>query len=215
MKRAFSAARGGTGPVLALAALLLLGGCAILSAGEGPPVRLFTPHPKTSFDPDLPKVEWQLAIDPPIAPASLDTVRIAVQKSPLELDYYANAAWADRVPSMVQTLLISSFENTGKIVGVGRMSSTLRADFTLRTEIRDFEVQGEAAQPSARVRIVSKLIRMPEREIVADDTCDYNQPAPGGTLDAIVEAYNDVLGRCMRRIVEWTMRTGNRVKRVR
>lgn len=212
MKRALSRARGAR-PTLAMAVLfLLLGGCALLSAGGGPPVRLFTPHPKTSFAPDLPKVDWQLAIDPPIAPASLDTVRIAVQKTPLELDYYANAAWADRVPSMVQTLLAASFENSGKIVGVGRMSATIRADFTLRTDIRDFEVQGDAAHPAARVRIVSKLIKMPEREIVADDTCDYDQPAAAGTLDAIVEAYNDVLGRCMRRIVEWTLRTGDRVK---
>ena len=46
------------------------------------------------------------------------------------------AAWTDRVPAMIQTLLVASFENTGKIVAVGRESVGLRADFLLKTEIR-------------------------------------------------------------------------------
>jgi cholesterol transport system auxiliary component len=193
------------------AALLLFGGCALVE-GEGPPPRLFTPHPKTTFDSDLPAAHWQLVVDPPLAPASIDTVRIAVRKSPLELDYYAGAAWADRVPAMVQTLLVSSFENSGKIVGVGRESASLRADFALRTDIRNFEVEREGGHAAAHVHIVSKLIQMPERVIVSDNSCDYKEDAAGDSLEAIVEAYNSALGRCMRRIVEWTLRTGAKIK---
>jgi len=191
------------------AALVLLGGCTLL-AGGGPPPRLFTPHPKTTFDSDLPTASWQLVIDPPSAPASLDTVRIAVQKTPLELDYYERAAWADRVPAMVQALLVASFENTGKIVGVGPESASFRADFELKSEIRDFEVVPDAGHPSARVRLISKLIKMPARVIVSDNTCDYTEAAANDALEAIVEAYNSALGRCMRRIVEWTLRTGSK-----
>jgi len=192
----------------AVGVALALAGCDVKLPGEGPPPRLFTLNPKTTFDTDLPTVNWQLIIEMPTAPASLDTVRIAVQRSPLNLDYYAAAAWTDRVPSMIQTLLISSFENTGKIVAVGRESVGLRADFLLKTEIRNFEVEYEPEGPSPRVHIVAKLIKMPEREIIADRTCDYKQPAGGDQLEQIVETYNDVLGRCMRRIVEWTLRTG-------
>jgi cholesterol transport system auxiliary component len=186
---------------------LLLAGCNALPGG-GPPPRLFTLNPKTTFDTDLPKVNWQLVIEMPSAPASLDTVRIAVQRSPLNLDYYADAAWTDRIPSMIQTLLVASFENTGKIVAVGRESVGLRADFLLKTEIRNFEVQYGSDGASPRVHIVAKLIKMPEREIIADRTCDYKQVVNGDQLEQIVEGYNDVLGRCMRRIVEWTLRTG-------
>jgi len=199
---------GRAGQLSLMGVLILLGGCDVKLPGEGPPPRLFTLNPKTTFDSDLPDVNWQLIIELPTAPASLDTVRIAVQRTPLELDYYAQAAWTDRVPSMIQTLLISSFENTGKIVSVGRESVGLRADFLLKTDIRNFEVEYGTEGPSPRVRIVAKLIKMPERTIIADRTCDYKQPAGGDQLEQIVENYNDVLGRCMRRIVEWTLRSG-------
>jgi cholesterol transport system auxiliary component len=193
---------------LAAGLALLLAGCGVKLPGEGPPPRLFILNPKTTFAADLPKVGWQLVIETPTAPASLDTVRIAVRRTPLELDYYALAAWTDRVPSMIQTLLVDSFENTHKIVAVGRESVGLRADFVLKTDIRHFEVEYGPEGPSPHVRIVAKLIKMPAREIIADRTCDYVKPAGGDNLEMVVEAYNEVLGRCMRRIVEWTLRTG-------
>ena len=200
--------RGGRA-ALAAAVVLLLAGCGLKLPGEGPPPRLYTLNPKTTFDPNLPKVAWQLVVEEPTAPASLDTVRIAVQHKPLELDYFAHAAWTDRVPALVQVLLVSSFENTGKIVAVGRESVGLRADFVLKAEIRNFEVAEFSDPREARVRIIAKLIKMPDREIVSDRTCDYSAPAPGDQLETVVEAYNEVLGRCVRRIVEWTLRTGN------
>ncbi|MFI4988190.1 MAG: hypothetical protein ACHQF3_12190, partial [Alphaproteobacteria bacterium] len=78
---------------LAAAVLLLAGACSSILPGAGPPPRLYSLHPKTTFDADLPKVDWQLVIEVPSAPASLDTVRIAVQRTPLEFDYYGHAAW--------------------------------------------------------------------------------------------------------------------------
>lgn len=197
---------------LAAVLALALGACGLKLPGEGPPPRLFTLNPKTTFDPTLPKVTWQLTIETPTAPASLETVRIALRRNSLELQYYANAAWTDRVPAMVQTLLIESFENSGKIVSVGRESVGLRADYSLRTDIRHFEVETGPEGAAARVRLVAKLVKMPEREIIGDRICEYMGPAGKDSLETVVEAYNEVLGRCMRRIVEWTLRTGAGIK---
>ena len=188
--------------------VILLAACSVRLPGEGPPPRLFTLEPKTTFDTELPKVDWQLVVNPPQAPASLDTVHIALRKTPVELEYYANADWTDRVPSMVQTLLIESFENTGKIVAVGRQSIELRADYTLQTEIRHFEVEREGGAPAPHVRLLARLVKMPAREIVGERSCDYKTAAQSNTLESVVEAYNEVLGRCIRRIVEWTLTTG-------
>ncbi|HLI13985.1 MAG TPA: ABC-type transport auxiliary lipoprotein family protein [Alphaproteobacteria bacterium] len=196
--------------IAAAGLVLLVAACGVKLPGEGPPPRLFALTPKTTFDPNLPKVDWQLIVAGPQAPASLNTVRIALSKTPIEVQYYANAAWVDRVPSMIQTLLIESFENSGKIIAVGRESIDVRADYMLRTEIRHFEVEYKNGTPSPRVRIVAKLIKMPERQIIGDTACDYQTPAAKDTLDSIVESYDEVLGRCMRRIVEWTLRTGTR-----
>jgi cholesterol transport system auxiliary component len=189
---------------------IVLAGCDLKLPGEGPPPRLFALSPKTTFDTNLPKVDWQLVVEPVMSPSSLDTVRIAIHKTPLELQYYARAQWTDRVPAMLQTLLVESFENTGKILAVGREAVDLRADFSLKTEIRHFEVEySPEGVASPHVRLVARLIKMPDRTIIGDHSCDYQTPAESDTLDKVVEAYNEVVGRCMRRIVEWTLVTGN------
>ena len=77
-------------------------------------------QPDREVPPDLPRVDWQLIIETPVAAAGLNTSRIALQRSPVTLEYYANANWTDVAPLMVQTLLIESFENSGKIVAVSR-----------------------------------------------------------------------------------------------
>src|SRR3546814_19458570 len=99
---------------------------------------LYTLTPKSSFSADLPKVDWQLAIDQPTSPVALATSRIAVARGPHTIDYYAGAQWIDDAPYMVQRLMIESFENSPRTVGVGRQSVSLRSDFVLRVELRGF-----------------------------------------------------------------------------
>src|SRR3546814_1751524 len=51
---------------------LTLAGCGGLPLGNSPP-KLYTLTPKSSFSADLPKVDWQLAIDQPTSPVALAT----------------------------------------------------------------------------------------------------------------------------------------------
>jgi cholesterol transport system auxiliary component len=179
--------------------------CGLPGADRAPP-RLFVLSPKSTYSPDLPKVEWQLAIDTPIAEAGLSSSRIALRHSALSVEYFARAAWTDTAPSMVQTLLVESFENTGKIVAVGRQSIALRGDYVLVTELREFQAEydGKPA-PEIRVRLNAKLIRMPQRVIVANHTGESVLPAENGSLEAVVTAFDDALGKVLKRTVEWCL----------
>ena len=67
-------------------------------------------------------------------------------RSPTTIDYFANAAWSDRAPAMVQSLLIESFEQTGKIISVSRDLAVLRADYILMSELRRFEARYESGE---------------------------------------------------------------------
>jgi cholesterol transport system auxiliary component len=191
---------------LALAGLLALGACQLPGTGEPP--NLYTLSPKNTFATDLPKVDWQLIVETPIAAAGLNTSRIALQRSPVTLEYYANANWTDIAPLMVQTLLIESFENAGKIVAVSRESTTLRADYLLKTELREFQAEYDGSgPPRARVRINAKLARMPDRAIIGSYTVERQERAASGDLPAIAIAFDEALGAAMRRVVEWTLTT--------
>jgi cholesterol transport system auxiliary component len=164
---------------------------------------------KTTFPADLPPVSRQLLVDTPIAPAEIDTARVALSRSPTTIDYFANAAWSDRAPAMVQSLLIESFEQTGKIPSVARDSAVLRADYILMPELRRFEAryQSGEAPPIVLVRLLVRLIRMPERLIIGEDLAEGRETAAANNMDSIVEAYNEALGSVMKRLVTWTLRT--------
>ncbi len=145
---------------LRFTALALLPGgaaaCSSLIPGSGAPPQLYVLMRKTTFPPDLPRVSRQLLVDVPVAPAEIDTARIALTRSPTTIDYFANAAWSDRAPAMVQSLLIESFEQTGKITSVARDSAVLRADYILMPELRRFEAryQNGESPPTVLVRLL-------------------------------------------------------------
>jgi cholesterol transport system auxiliary component len=197
--------------LLRLAALALVpaaAGCSSLIPGTGTPPQIYVLMRKTTFPPDLPSISRQLLVDTPVAPAEIDTTRVALTRSPTTIDYFANAAWSDRAPAMVQSLLIESFEQTGKIVSVARDSAVLRADYILMPELRRFEARYENgdAPPVVLVRLLVRLIKMPERTIIGDEIAEGREPAVRNGMDAIIEAYNEALGSVMKRLVSWTLR---------
>ncbi len=187
----------------------LAGACEALVPGKGPPPVLYRLTPKSTFRTDLPMVEWQLVLELPLANAGLNTTRIALFPNPTHLEYYARASWTDRTPSMVQTLMIESFENSGKIVAVGRDAVGLRADFVLKTELREFQAEYyQAGSPIAHIGINAKLVHSRSRAIIGSNTFESKAKAEGDRLEAIIAAFDSALGKALKRLVEWTLMTG-------
>jgi len=182
-----------------------LASCALPGGGEAPQLYVLTP--KSTFDPALPQVDWQLVVERPVAAAGLNSQRIALQRSAVTLDYFARANWTDAAPQLIQSLLIESFENTGKIRAVTREATQLRPDYVLQTELREFQAEyGAAGQaPVARVRLNAKLIRVPERVIVGSHTVERTVPAAKPDMENIILAFDEALGKVMRQIVEWAL----------
>src|SRR5690606_23319519 len=120
------------------------------------------------------------------------------------------AAWTDNAPTMVQNLLIESFETTRRIVGVGREAIGLRPDFFLRTDLREFGATYEDPEqpPVVVVRINAKLVEMPERRIVAATTVERRIRATGNRLEVVLVAFDEALGSALKEIVAFTLTEG-------
>jgi len=189
----------------AAAFAFVAGSCALPGGGEPP--QLYTLTPKSTFEASLPRVDWQLVVERPVASAGINTQRIAVQRSPVTLDYFARASWTDQAPALVQTLLIESFENSGKIRAVTRESSQLRADYILQTELREFQAEYDKTgqPPQVHVRLNGKLIRMPDRTIIANQTADRLVRAEKSDMENVILAFDDALGKVMKQMVEWAL----------
>jgi cholesterol transport system auxiliary component len=183
-----------------------LGGCGL--ASSRPPPREFRITPKTTFDP-LPSVDWSLAIARPGASPAIDSTRIAVVRGGLEVEYYADARWIDRPAAMLQPILVQSFRNSGAIAVVGDDRAAFRPDFVLNTDLVTFQAQQEEGQPpAARVVISSSLVQMPRRNVVGTTDIGRTVDAASGDLIAITAAFDDALGKVLKRVVEWTLTTG-------
>jgi cholesterol transport system auxiliary component len=183
-----------------------LGACQL--PGSRPSPREFRLTPKTTFD-ELPSVDWSLAIGRPEASPAIDTTRIALVRSGVEIEYYANARWVDRPPAMLQPILVQYFRNSGAIAVVGGDRAAFRPDFVLNTDLVAFyALHGEGSQPEVRVDIASSLIQMPRRNAAGGTEIGRTVQATGSDLIAIAAAFDDALGKVVKRVVEWTLTTG-------
>jgi cholesterol transport system auxiliary component len=193
-------------PFLVAGALLLLAGCGSLLPEPGAPPKLYTLTPVRDFPPAQRQVPWQLLVDTAASPAALDTPRIALSRSTTSIDYFADVAWTDRAPLMVQSVLIESLENSGRILAVGRETLALRADYVLKPELRHFEAEYRGSDPPRpHVQLSVKLVKMPERTIVAQRSFDSAVPAQRNDVPAIVDAFNAALQSTTRQAVDWVL----------
>jgi cholesterol transport system auxiliary component len=192
---------------VAATAAALAAGCTLYDAATEP-TELYTVTPKSTFDPGLPAVYWQLSVEVPAAGANLNTGRIALAMSPTSTDYYTKVAWTDRAPVMVQTRIIDSFENTRKIIAVSRETIALRADYLLQPDLRNFEAMFFYGQPPiVRVRLIAKLVRLPERQIIGVASFERCVRARSDKVSQVVEAFDQALGAVIKQLVAWTLRT--------
>ena len=96
----------------------------------------------------------QLAVLLPDATLPANSDRIVVRTNPQSVAYLSGAQWADKLPSLVQSRLIESFQNAHLLRAVGRPG--MLADFSLQTSIRRFEL--DAARSEAVVEISAQII---------------------------------------------------------
>jgi cholesterol transport system auxiliary component len=186
--------------------ILTLAGCSGLLGG-GEPAHLYRLTPKSTYPPGLPHRSVQLLINEPLAPAGLDKSRIALSRSPVSIDYFADSEWTDRAPLLVQTALLQSFENSKAITAIDRESVGLRADFIIETEIRHFEAVYDSANgpPEIWVAMIVRLVNPTSRAVVAQTSFERRERASANDVPSIVLAFDEALGGVMKDIVVWTV----------
>lgn len=192
--------------LLVCGAFVLLAGCGGMS---GKASQLYVLNPSTDVKSSAEASTKNLAVSMPNAPAYLDTTRIALSRSSTTTDYFAGSDWTDRVPVLVQDLMVKTFEKSGKVKTVFRDSGMFKADYGLQVEIRNFEAQyaGSSGAPKVDVSFELRLIKQPERDIVASHTVDKSVQAGANNLDSIVGAFNEALGGALAETVDWTVQT--------
>jgi cholesterol transport system auxiliary component len=184
----------------AIAAALLVGACS-----GGAPLETYdlaaVNAPRTSG-----VVRGQVIVIEPVASTALETDRILVRPQPESLAYLTGAKWSARLPSLVQTRLIQSVENSRSLKAVGRPGDHLTADYDLTSEIRNFEIDVQSNE--AVVQIAARLVSDTTGRVIAAEIFTARVPASANDSAAAANALDQALGQVMGEIVAWTARRG-------
>ena len=138
------------------------------AAGDLRPDRRFASGPAH-------KLRAQVAIREPVASLDLDSQRILVRTGPETIAYLAGAQWSDRLPSLVQTRLVQTFQNAQLLRSVARAGGGPAADYSLELDIRAFELDVAAAQ--ANVDIAAKIVAATSGRVIAARIFKIRVPA--------------------------------------
>jgi cholesterol transport system auxiliary component len=141
-----------------------------------------------------------LIVAQPTAVQALDSDRLIVKDSSGALSFLGGAQWADRVPNLVQTRLIQTFENGSRIAAVGRPGERIVPDFQLNTDIRAFNI--DAASGQAVVEITAKLIGDRTGKVQRAKLFAARVPA-GAEGAGAAQALDQALSQVLIQIARW------------
>jgi len=195
--------------LLPAAMLALLGGCSLLGSNERSAVTIYSPVVRIQADPSWPQVDWQLVLVKPSAARVVDSPRINVRPSPSELEVYKGVSWAQPATDMLDDALVRGFEDSGRIQGVARATTGIRADYKLALDVRRFEAdyRGQAT-PTALIEVNAKLIHVVDQRVVADRTFRQEQPVPSTATADVARAFEQGLQATTSEVVGWTLVSG-------
>jgi len=185
-------------------ACFAVAGCGSLIGPSNPPPQIYRLSPQMPPEATGAPVTWQLAVARPDTSQTLDTDRIALLRGSV-VDYYADAQWNDSVPRLVQSLLVEAFDRSGRIQAATRDSS-LRADLTLTSELRNFEAQYDNANatPLIVIDIQAKLLDHSGQVIVSLDS-HQSARATQNNVAGVVDAFDQAMAAALTQIVGWTL----------
>jgi cholesterol transport system auxiliary component len=179
-----------------------LGGCAGMLTRPLPTYDLTAPR---AFPRHVGPPRGQLIVVEPTALSILDSERIVVRPSPVEVGYLQDAQWSDRLPRLMQERIIQAFENASRLRAVGRPRDRMSADYQLVTDVRAFDVSFFPATV-AEAEISAKVVSERGGRILAARVFRASVPAASPAGPAGIAALDQAFQRVATDLVLWTAR---------
>lgn len=188
---------------LMLPLALALGACS--SGGLG---ALIAPAPLETYDLSSPQPSGQIArgrtisIAEAIASRALDTDRILVKPKANEINYLAGAQWADRLPRLVQSRIVTTFEKGKAASSVSRPGEGIDATVRLLTEIRSFELDLSSAS-KVHVELTARLVGVRDGRVMAAEIFEAHVPVASSDPAVVVAGFDKAMSDVLLRLFGW------------
>ena len=183
-------------------------GCASL-LDPGPPPSFYTLNLDLPPVQSGPEFKRQLAIALPDSGDMLASNRILIKFVSGEIQFWANAVWANPAPVLIQRKLVEAFEATKVITAMPQDYTGYLADFRLASDLREFSVLlDQANQPAfVEVRIAVYIMDLRTGKSIAYLDHPTRVKINNGSLKDVIAAYNQATSQALNEIVLWTIKT--------
>ncbi len=185
---------------------LLLAGCGGLNLGAQPAVSWYTlndlrPAAKPAVAP--PQVDKVLLIAQSDANPFYDSTQLAFARSDSARGYYQYAAWTERPPKRLATLIERRLAARGQFSAVANNTAGIRGDMLLNLALDEIYHDTSVTPQQARIVMQASLIDVPSRSLIARRT--FVETAPVDDPDAVsaVAALNAAATALTDHLTQW------------
>ena len=192
---------------VALAVMLLLGGCVSVFPKEAP-AQLY---------------RFGVAASAPEQPAAAPQSRLAVQAliidfnraaagdqiltvSGNEAAYIKGARWVSGASTLFEQALASAFDVGQGSARLMARGEPARPDYFLKLDVRVFEVrylQGRGSPPTIVVQVYAALSQSTDRALLGQRLFAASIPATEDRVGAIAAAFDQAVGQVLGQLVKW------------
>lgn len=142
-------------------------------------------------------INTNIIVDEVETNAGLDTEKVAVTNRN-QLSYFDNTFWADNLSDVIRSTLIESLENSNKFKSVTTELNGIRGNYAISINVRDFQIEDNER---ANVKIVTKLISLPKRQVLLAFTSQSSKDANSSSTPDLVNTLNEAFQEVQKDIV--------------
>ncbi|MGU3537041.1 ABC-type transport auxiliary lipoprotein family protein [Methylobacterium sp. A54F] len=142
-----------------------------------------------------------IVVAEPVGLQPFEADRIIVREPGGGLSFLGGGQWADRLPRLIQTRIIQSLENSGRLRSVTRPGDKVVSDYQLISEIRAFDIA--AGSGEAVVDMSSKLIAEGTGKVVAARVFQARVPVKKVDAGSAAAGLDAALAIVLSDLVRW------------
>ncbi|MFD0937683.1 ABC-type transport auxiliary lipoprotein family protein, partial [Methylobacterium trifolii] len=142
-----------------------------------------------------------IVVAEPVGIQPFEADRIIVREPGGALSFLGGGQWADRLPRLIQTRLIQSLENSGRLRSVSRPGDKVVSDLQLISEIRAFDIS--AGTGEAVVDLSAKLIAEGTGKVAAARIFTARVPVAKVDAGTGAMALDRALATVLAEMVQW------------
>lgn len=202
----YSVSRGRLRSAVAMCICISLAGCGGLVElpGSGPAPRIFDLSVTDKTPLAVVDGGWRLFVDEPDAPRALDTDKVVLRMSGVELQYYKGARWSDRAPKLLQAMLVEALDASGAPELVSGDAAIARSRYVLKGNVRSFEAQYDnGGAPRVVVRLKLMLSDQLSGKLISVRSFESSTSAQADRLSDIVGAMNASANAVVAEATPW------------